>query len=223
MLSGDFTLRCHQRDHILELIAEPVGTASLIERRARPHPTRQRLVGEPTIEHDVHRAVGCPYLDSALGIVPIACNAAQNCIVVGRSSASNQFGRRRRIVGLAEQNHNLGLRPAGNLDAGLQGGARVEAGTRCSQEPVSAVEACWSIWSGITAEELGSIGRPGSLASAEVEERDPAGELGVPRIADQDRLSFSVQRRDNPGSAGTARGAQHPFSVGGHRQAPEAT
>ncbi|MNW22015.1 hypothetical protein D3C71_2232560 [compost metagenome] len=54
-----------ERHGVLQLVAKPVGTAGLIERRAGPDATGKRLVEQPAIEHDVHRAVRGPDLNGA--------------------------------------------------------------------------------------------------------------------------------------------------------------
>ena len=89
-------------------------------------------------------------------------------------------------------------------------------------QPVAAIQAGRPLRGAVAAEELGPIGGPGRLPPAEVEERDPAGELGVPRVAGQDRARVGVQGRDDPRRARAARRPQHPLGVGGHRQAPGA-
>ena len=142
--------------------------------------------------------------------------------MVGRPPAPDEVGRRRGPVRLAEQHEDLGPRSGGELEARLQGGARIHAGAGGSLQPVSAVQAGGPVRSAVAAEELGPIGRPRRLPPAEVEEGDPAAELGVPRVAHEERPRLRLQRRDDPGGAGPARGAQRPLGVGGHRQAPGA-
>ena len=153
-------------------------------------------------------------------VVPVARHAAQRRLVVGRPPALDQVGRRRGPVRLAEQDEDLGPRSAGELEAGLQCGARVEAGTGGSLQPGPAVQARRPLRSAVAAEELGPIGRPRRLPPAEVEEGDPAAELGVPWVAHEERPGLRVECRDDPRGAGPARGAQRPLGIGGHRQAP---
>ena len=118
----------------------------------------------------------------------MARHAAQGRLVVGRSPAPDEVGRRRGAVRLAEQHEDLGPRPVGELEARLQGGARIHAGAGGAPQSVPAVQAGGPVRSAIAAEELGPIGRPGRLPPAEVEEGDPAAELGVPRVAHEERL-----------------------------------
>jgi hypothetical protein len=47
-----------QGHDVLQLIAEAIGAAGLVERRAPPHTTGEGLVEQPTIEHQVHGGSG---------------------------------------------------------------------------------------------------------------------------------------------------------------------
>ena len=47
-----------QGHHVLELVAEAVGPARLVERRPAPDPAGQHLVEQPAVEHQVQRRVG---------------------------------------------------------------------------------------------------------------------------------------------------------------------
>src|SRR3546814_607733 len=46
------------RHHVLQLVAETVGTAGLVVGGARPHPAAQRPVQQPAVEQAVHAAIG---------------------------------------------------------------------------------------------------------------------------------------------------------------------
>ncbi len=50
-------LRIHERHDVLQLVAESVRAARLIECRARPHAARERLVERPAIHHRVERGL----------------------------------------------------------------------------------------------------------------------------------------------------------------------
>ena len=76
---------------------------------------------------------------------------------------------------------------------------------RSSRRP--RVQAGRSVRCAVAAEELGPVGGPFRLPAAEVEERDPAGELGVPRVAHEHRTA-------SPGSSSvTIRGPLSPRDV----------
>ncbi len=47
-----------ERHDVLQLVAEAVGAAGLVERGPRPHAAGERLVEQPLIQHQVERAIG---------------------------------------------------------------------------------------------------------------------------------------------------------------------
>src|SRR5207247_11347374 len=53
MLSRDLARRHRQRHDVLELVAESVSAAGLVEGRACPDAARERLVEQPSVEEDV--------------------------------------------------------------------------------------------------------------------------------------------------------------------------
>ena len=140
--------------------------------------------------------------------------------MVRGSPAPDEVGRGRGIVRLAEQHQDLGARTVGDLEAGLESGARIHAGTRSSTQPVPTVQAGGPIGGAVATEEFGPIGRPSRLPPAEIQEGDPAAEFGIPRVAYEKRPRLGLQRRDNPRGAVPPGGAQCPLGVGGHGQSP---
>ncbi len=53
VLARDRRLRVDECHHVLQLVAEAVGAATLIQRRPCPHPTGECLVERPPVEHHV--------------------------------------------------------------------------------------------------------------------------------------------------------------------------
>ena len=51
VLARDAGVATLKRHHILELVAETIGAAQLIERGARPDAARERLIEQPAIQH----------------------------------------------------------------------------------------------------------------------------------------------------------------------------
>ena len=70
VLARQIGSRGGQRHAVLQLVAEAVGAAGLIESGARPDATGERLVEQPAVEHQVHRAIGRLDRDRAQGFVP---------------------------------------------------------------------------------------------------------------------------------------------------------
>ena len=209
-----------RRDHVLQLVAETVGATSLVQRRPRPEPAGERLVDQPAVEHDVHRAVGRPHLDGALRVVPEPRHRRQRHPVVGVAPASDEIDGGGGPVGLAEEYDDLSARSIGQLDGRLEGCTRIQPGAGGSLEAGTAGERSGALWTTVASEELRPIGRPTGLPTAEIEEGDPAGEVGVPRVPGQQRLRFRLVLGDDVRCVGATRRAEHPLGVRSDGQAP---
>ena len=219
--SGQLGLRSEERQDILQLVTEAVGAAGLVEGRPCPEAAGQRLVGEPAIEQDVHRAVRRPHLDDAQHLLPVGDDPAQHRFAVGGSAPPDQVDRGPGAVGLAQEHGDGRLLAGRKLEPCLEGGAGIHAGARGPAQPVTTAQARGPLRGAVAAEELRPVGRPLSLPSPEVEEGDAAAKLGVPGIADEDRLGLRVQGRHDPVGVRPARRAQRPLGVGSHRTAAE--
>jgi hypothetical protein len=82
-----------ERHGVLELIAEAIGTARLIETRSPPIAASKRLIEKPAVEKDVHRAVRRPDLHSAEHVLPESNHVAVNRREIGCAIALDQFTR----------------------------------------------------------------------------------------------------------------------------------
>ncbi len=80
-------LRHRERHHVLQLVAEAVGAARLVERRARPDPAGQRLVEQPAVQQDVHRPIRRLHLHRAEDVVPVLGHRAQDRVEIGAAVA----------------------------------------------------------------------------------------------------------------------------------------
>ena len=150
----------------------------------------------------------------------MVCQRAQGLLVIGGPVAPDQVGSERGGRGLPEEDQDVGTTPWGELEAGLEHAARIQPGANGARERVPRGEARGCLGAPVAAEELGPIGGPGSLDSPQVQEGDPASELGVPRVARQERPRPGLERRDDVRRGRSPRGPQGPFRIGGHGQAP---
>ena len=57
---------------VLQLVPEAVGAAGLVESRAGPDAAGEGLIGQPAVEHDVHRPVRGFHLNRADSFAPKA-------------------------------------------------------------------------------------------------------------------------------------------------------
>ena len=55
VLAGERRFGVHQRHRVLQLVAETIGSAGLIESRPPPEPAAQCLIEQPAVRHHVHR------------------------------------------------------------------------------------------------------------------------------------------------------------------------
>ena len=116
--------------HVLELVAEAVRPAGLVERRPGPDPARQDLIRQPAVDHQVDGGVRRVNLDGAENAVPEFFHGGQGSPRragggVFRDQPPNVIPR----FGLTEdERHFLGL-ARGECDFRHDGGARIEG--RC--------------------------------------------------------------------------------------------
>src|SRR5580658_369607 len=127
MLTLHSSVRHSQSEYALKLIAETVGTAQLIERRASPHAARQGLIKQPAIEEQIHARVGGLHLHRAEHVVPPASGVAQRIVKIGRTKAIQQLKRFIAVLGLSKEEDNLGARARTELESGLERRAGIQA------------------------------------------------------------------------------------------------
>ena len=125
----------HRRSHrgqghaVLQLVPEAVGAAGLVEPRPGPNAARECLIGQPAVEHDVHRPVGGLHLNRADDIVPEPPDIRQHRIQIGPAVAVDQRPRLGFIRSVAKEEDDLGDSVRRDLHRGLERSARVEART----------------------------------------------------------------------------------------------
>ena len=115
-----------QRHAVLQLVTEAVGAAGLIKPGPRPDPAGERLVHEPAVQEDVHRAVGRADLDRAKERGPVVLHLGQERLGIGRAQPLDQMAGGRVAVGLADQEDERHRLAWAQGQAALQGSAGVE-------------------------------------------------------------------------------------------------
>ena len=216
MLARHLGAGSRESHHILELIAESIGAAGLIARRARPHPAGEGLIEQPAVEQDVHRSIGSPHLHRAEDVVPSLGDGSQDRVEIGRPVPSDQ---RRRLVGtrlLPEEEHDLGSPSRAQLDHGLEGAAGVEGGADPPRQSDASLEARRLFQRAVAPEELRPVPRPRRLRAAEIGKAYAAAKIDVPGVAREHRSRGGVDAGDDEGRGIAARHAEHPFDIGGN-------
>src|SRR4030095_6834453 len=71
-----------QRQHILQLIAEPESSAGLVRTAPAPDPTTECLVQQPPIHQEIERIVRRLDLDRAENVVPESARACNRSVAL---------------------------------------------------------------------------------------------------------------------------------------------
>ncbi len=116
---------------------------------------------------------------------------------------------------MADQGDHLDALARRQLDDALECRARVETGADRLTERLAGEECCRCGGAAANAEEMGAISRPGRLPTQEVGKGDPTGESRAPGIAGQNGAGRRIERGDDEGGVGAARGAHDPLGIGG--------
>src|SRR5690348_1315675 len=89
-----------KRKHVLDLIAESVGAACLVEARASPDSASESLIGKPAIQEKVQRPVWRPDLHRAEHVVPLLDHFGKDRVEIGCAVFGDKelcFGSRRSL------------------------------------------------------------------------------------------------------------------------------
>ena len=126
----------HQGHHVLQLVAKTKGAAGLVEGRACPKPASQNLVQQPSVGHNIQRAVRRLNLHGAQRVLPVLLHRVQRLVRGGRATPALQrraslFGRSART----QAKNDLVRLPWGEHDRNAQGRTRVQCHTDTAREP----------------------------------------------------------------------------------------
>ncbi len=209
-----------QRHRVLQLVAEPVGAAGLVEAAAAPHPARDHLVQQPSVGQQIDGLLRRLDLDGAERALPVVPDLLER--VVGRAGAAeavHQVARVVEVLSRAQHERDLALLAVGELDRGLHREAGIERGADLTGQGASTQRRRLG-QAAVAAEERGAIAGDRALPLAAVEEGDPCRELRVVGVAGQQRARAGVELGDDVGRVGGAAGAQHQLDVAGEREHP---
>ena len=130
LLVEDRRVGCDEGGGILQLVAEAERAAGLVKRRSSPHAAGECLVGEPAVQHDVHRAVWRADRDRSNESVPERPDspAAPRPPPRDRGTASRSLRSAVVILRLAKQADDTPLLGGSEVNVNLNGAARVVSG-----------------------------------------------------------------------------------------------
>ena len=148
-----------------------------------------------------------------------ACQACSTCIrVLEARGQRHRFGA---VGALAEQEPHLFAAARRQVDVQLERGARIEAGLDGAAQ-ADAAQRRRVCQAAQTAQELAAVGGQAVEALAGGSKGDALAELGMPRVARQQRLAGVVELGDHELGGSVTRDAEHPFGIEGGGDAPGA-
>ena len=219
MLAGEGRFGMHQRHHVLQLVAEPVGAAGLIKPRPAPEPAAQGLIQQPAVRHHIHGRIGRVHVHRAERPIPIFPDAFEgDAAGVGAPKALDQILHVRRVATDPEAETRFPFLPIRQIEGDLHRAARIQPRADFAGK-ARAFQRRRLRQASVPAEELLSI--PGERARrvVDIDERDALGEFGVVIVARQQRAGLEVHFGLDVQQAFLPQVAQHPFPVAGDRQA----
>src|SRR5262245_35185305 len=166
MLSSKVRSGVNERHAILQLIAEPVRAARLIERRACPYPAGERLIERPAIEDEIHCAIGRFDLNGAEHGVPVLGYLFEHLAVIGCAVTRDQCADVW-LAGCLPQQHDDLRRPRGcELERRAKRGTGIETGAGGARERRIVGERGRTVVRSVSTEEFATVRRPFALSSA---------------------------------------------------------
>ena len=213
VLAGQGRLRMHQRHHVLQLIAETVGAAGLVEARPAPQPAAQGLVQQPAVRHHVHRGIRRIDVHRAEGPVPMGPDALE-CEAAG-IRAAKAVDEALQFTGIAcdaQAEARFPLLSVGQVEHHLHRAAGVQSRPDPAGEP-RPPQGGRLRQAAVPAQEFLPVAGDGARRVVHVEKHDAPGKLGVVMIAGQQRPGPEVHLGLHVQQALRPQVAQHPFPV----------
>ena len=208
-----------QRHDVLELVAEPVGAARLVEARPRPEAAGEHLVEQPSVGQEVERGVGRAHLHGAkqasqpaLHVLERLRGAARLAVASDQARGPRRRRRPRRAGRRSRSRRRAGARSG--RGSRRRGRARHRRGPTRSWRPIAAGAASEPCRPRNVRRSAGERARP----PVDVGERHPLGEVGAERVAGQQGAGLGVHLGHDVHGRGVAVEAQHPLGVEGRRQ-----
>ena len=199
MRTRDGGLRVHERHHVLELVAESIRAARLVDGRAAPNAAGERLIEQPSIHHHVEAGLRRLHDHRRQDSLP----GSELAIELGRRLARGAVAAQElahRILALVgtEQRHDLTSLAWLDVDRALERDARIDGRARGLVHDLAGLtQRRWIARVAMTPQELAAIRCPGVDRLAQRRERDHARELWVGRVPRQNRAELPIVMCDD--------------------------
>ena len=222
LLAGQPGCGMEQRHGVLQLIAKPVGASGLVIAAAGPEPAGEGLVNQPAVGEHIQRGVGRLDLHRAQGAAPVFPHRLQGLPGAGRAAElPDQMLRLVGMAGRAKDEHDLALLPLGQLNPGLNRGARIEARAGSVRQALAAHRRRTGQRT-VAADKLAAVAAHPALRLADLHKNDPIAALAAIGVAGQQRPAVRIRFGHDMHQIGVSPFTEHQLPISGQRQASRA-
>jgi hypothetical protein len=219
LLARNGRRECQERERVLELVAESERAARLVERRASPDPTAQRLVRQPRVHHEVELGRRRLDLGTRDEVVPPGAGAGERRLDrCGVCESREQLGGLRLARALAEHERQLARLVSRQLERDPPRETWIVERAGCAVERGRGAERVRSRRVAVAPEERRAVGGVHDVRVARhdrARERDRLRPLPRSRVAGEHRSARAIARGDDASCSEVA-GAEDEPRVGDH-------
>ncbi len=209
--ADDIRAGMHQRQHILELVAEPESPAGLIQCSATPQTTGERLVEQPAVKHQVRGGVRRFHRDGIQDLIPLFLEGLPGGFhLPGCLHPPDQRQAFLPIRSFAQQEKDLLLRAGRQVNVQLDGGARVQPGIHCACQS-DPPEGSRSAHAPHASQEFRPVGGHAMRSGTRRQKCHPFAKLTVVAVAGEQRIFIRVEFRTDMGLLNIARCCPSPI------------
>ena len=206
-------LGVNQGHHVLQLVAETVGSARLVVAAARPQAAGHRLIHEPAIGQYVEGHIGRFHLHGSKRVPPVPDHCLER-FAGGRRPAEtlHQWAGRIGVACCAQSKNDLPLLPIRQVEGHLDRGAGIQPGTQLAGK-ARPVHGRRIAQRAVATEKFAAVSSHAPSRVIDVEEADPVRELVVVRISCVDRSVPGIDLGRHVHRRFRAKVAQYPLDV----------
>ena len=218
--AADIRTGVDQGEDVLQLISEPERAARLIRSRPCPDPAAQRLVGQPAVDDEIEGIIRRAHADGAEHVVPGPSGRSERLRRRGKRLVTrDQFARLRHVAPLAkhegdlpgfvrrEFNDDLECRARVQTRAASTGQPRTQERRRPGKRPIAS-------------DELRTVSGMRLQRFGRTQKGHATREVGVVRIARDDRLSVRRELGRHEAPFAHPRRTEAPFDIAKYAQPP---
>ena len=220
MRAADLRAGEHERQHVLQLVAEPVCATRLVESAPRPDPAAQRLIQQPAVDDEIEGVVWSADANGAECLVPELVSASAGRVERRDSAvALDEPAALLRVPAFAEDEAHSTRLARPELDRHVERRTRIEPGATATGQLVA--RGPYRPGQGaISPHEVSAIARERTRGLRRMPERHAVAELRVVRIPRDERARLLISPGHDESTFADARRSQAPLHVPVHADAP---